>query len=181
MSKPTNKLVVVDELRFDGLRFKNRTETKGITIHCSASKPSQDWDAVDIDQMHRRQGWLCIGYHFVISRDGRIHLGRPTEARGAHCKNEGRNTTHIGICLVGGVAQNPVGHVPGSPWNGSNAEANFTEAQGESLRTLIDSLCIKYGLTRDDVEGHRDVAGVRKACPSFNVEEWKASGAFQLD
>jgi N-acetylmuramoyl-L-alanine amidase len=169
------------DLDFAGLRFKKRSATLGATVHCSATKPSQDFGAVDVDRMHRQRGFLCIGYHFIIDRNGVIHAGRPMDARGAHCKNGGRNDTHISVCLIGGVSERPKEHVPGSPWNGSDAESNFTPAQGESLGALLAFLKETYGFTDEAIEGHRDVPGVRKACPSFNIETFLNGGGFELD
>lgn len=169
------------DLDFTGLKFRMREETLGITVHCSASKPSQNWGAIEIDRMHRQRGWMCIGYHFVINRDGIIFAGRPMDARGAHCKNGLRNKTHLSICLTGGVSARPVAHVPGSPWNGSDAEANFTPSQGEALGSLLTFSKGVYGLTDGDIEGHRNVAGVRKACPSFSVRRFLAGEGFHLD
>lgn len=181
LPKTTQTLTMRSDLDFTGLRFKKRDGTLGITIHCSASKPNQKWGAVEVDRMHRANGWLCIGYHFVIDRDGVIHRGRPTDVRGAHCKHEGRNDTHVSVCLIGGVSARPKKHVPGSPWNGSDAECNFTPTQLTSLSALKDFLQDHYGLTDDDVEGHRDVRGVSKACPSFNVRKWVETGTASLD
>lgn len=182
MTNPTNKpLKWRSDLDFSGLRFKDRAVTNGITVHCSATKPSQDWGSVEIDRMHRELGWLCIGYHFVITRHGVIHAGRPMNVKGAHCRAGGRNDTHVSVCLIGGVSERPVAHVPGSPWNGSDAEANFTLSQGEALGALLDMLKGTYGLTDEDIEGHRDVPGVRKACPSFNVETFLNGEGFSLD
>lgn len=159
-----------------GLRFKRRAATLGITVHCSASRPSQDWGAKEVDRMHRQQGWLCIGYHFVIRRDGTIEEGRPVDAEGSHCRDGNRNKTHIGICLIGGVSENPQKHIPGNPWNGSDAEANQTPAQMLSLTRLIAHL----QKPAKSIEGHRDVPGVKKACPSFQVGEWLRSGKVVL-
>ena len=46
--------------------------------------------------------WSDIGYHDVIRRNGAIETGRPLEKPGAHAK--GHNQNAIGICLVGGKA-----------------------------------------------------------------------------
>ena len=173
-------LNIKHSLDFAGLRFKNRSRTLGATVHCSASRPSQDWDALDVDRMHRTQGWLCIGYHFVIDRHGTIHAGRPMDARGAHCKHGGRNATHVSVCLIGGVSQHPQEHVVGSPWNGSDAEANFTPRQGVALQLLLGGLKDHYRFTDQWIEGHRDVAGVQKACPSFDVKHFLGTGEFVL-
>ena len=53
-----------------------RQETKYIVIHCSQTRPSQKWGAKEIDRIHREKGWLKIGYHTVIKRDGIIEQGR---------------------------------------------------------------------------------------------------------
>lgn len=152
-----------------GLRFKSRLQTLGLTVHCSATRPSQDWGAAEVDRMHRAQGWLCIGYHFVIRRDGTIERGRPQGAVGSHCKDGGRNNTHLSVCLIGGVSEKPLSHKPGWPWNGSDSEMNFTAAQMASLKALSATFNLP-------LEGHRDVPGVKKACPSFDVKHWVATG-----
>ena len=53
-----------------------RKKTDYIFIHCSATKPSMDVDAKEIDRWHRARGFLKIGYHFVIKRDGTKEIGR---------------------------------------------------------------------------------------------------------
>ena len=125
--------------------------------------------------MHRLQGWLCIGYHAVIRRDGTVELGRPWDAVGSHCRDGGRNDTNVGICLIGGVSENPQKHRPGWPWNGSDSECNFTAEQMEALRLLIELVKRRYSkITK--IEGHREVPGVKKACPSFDVQHWLKTG-----
>ena len=68
---------------------------KEIIIHCSATREGRDYTVADIDRWHRERGFFCIGYHFVIYRDGSIHVGRSVEEVGAHCK--GHNTVSIGV------------------------------------------------------------------------------------
>lgn len=171
--------IVKTRVATPGLRFKNRASTTGITVHCSATSPSHDWGAVEVDRMHRAQGWLCIGYHYVIRRNGVVEEGRPVAAEGSHCKDGLRNRTNIGISLIGGVSEKPKAHVVGNPWNGSDAEANFTAEQMKSLTRLILKLKGDFP-TITSVEGHRDVKGVTKACPSFNVAHWIATGEVKL-
>ena len=69
-----------------------------IIIHCSATKEGRNFTVADIDRWHRERGMRCIGYHFVIYRDGSIHVGRAIEEVGAHCK--GHNSISIGICYI---------------------------------------------------------------------------------
>ena len=59
---------------------------KEIIIHCSATKEGRNYTVADIDRWHRERGFFCIGYHFVIYRDGSIHVGRSVEEVGAHAR-----------------------------------------------------------------------------------------------
>jgi N-acetyl-anhydromuramyl-L-alanine amidase AmpD len=111
-------------------------------------------DASVIDRWHREKGWLKIGYHYVINRDGSIEIGRETEAIGAHAK--GYNATSVGICLVGGLDDD------GEP------EDNFTEEQWNSLDLAVDGLVTRYPNAK--VIGHNNVSS--KSCPCFDVGEW---------
>ena len=56
--------------------FKVRKETKYIIVHCSATRPSQDFGVREIRQMHRERGFLDVGYHYIIKRNGDIENGR---------------------------------------------------------------------------------------------------------
>ncbi len=76
---------------------------KEIIIHCSATKEGRNFTVADIDRWHRELAMLCICYHFVIYRDGSIHVGRAIEEVGAHGK--GHNFNSIGICYIGGLSK----------------------------------------------------------------------------
>ncbi len=76
-----------------------------IIIHCSATPEGKSLSAEACRQDHiRHRGFRDIGYHFYITRDGEIHLGRPLEKVGAHCRNH--NTHSIGICYERGLDAN---------------------------------------------------------------------------
>lgn len=143
-----------------------RKKTDMIVIHCSATPASRNIGAAEINMWHKDKGWSGCGYHIVIRRDGfaESHVdgypARPIKDIGAHA--EGFNSHSIGICLVGGV------NAGGAP------EANFTDAQYNTLQALIESFKAIYP-SISKVVGHRDLPGVHKACPSFDVAEWMAS------
>lgn len=118
-----------------------------------------DIDADTIRKWHRDRGWRDIGYHHVIKRDGTLEIGRPPMAVGAHAK--GFNQVSVGICLIGGI------DVMGDP------DANFTRAQYNRLEKLLRAL--KQAYPEAAVVGHRDLPGVNKACPSFDVKAWWAN------
>lgn len=109
-----------------------------------------------IRRWHLNRGFRDIGYHYVIRRDGVVETGRPLEQVGAHAKPW--NTGSIGICMVGGIDRR------GKP------ESNFTVKQWAALPRQVRKLLNQYpGVS---VIGHRDVPGVKKACPSFDVKTW---------
>jgi len=129
-------------------------EINRIIVHCSATPPSMDIGVMEIDQWHRDRGFNSIGYHFVIRRDGTREQGRDIKLAGAHAK--GHNQDSIGICLVGGID------------GAGKSEANFTFMQYITLSTIISEIRNFHG----DIEvlGHRDLEGVNKDCPCFNVK-----------
>ena len=131
-------------------------DVKYLVVHCSATPPNRDIGRVELDRMHRDRGFVCIGYHKVIRRDGTVEDGRPLTQRGAHV--EDWNHCSIGICLVGGVDSK------------LKPEANFTESQMASLDVLLEQLRKQF--PNAVTQGHRDFPNVNKACPSFNVKHW---------
>lgn len=137
---------------------KKRTKTDFIAVHCSATTEKMNIGAADIDKWHRQRGWACIGYHYVIRRDGTVEQGRDEAVIGAHV--EGWNAASVGICMAGGVDANDV----------SKAVNNFTPAQFESLKKLLGELKTRYPKAK--IQGHRDFPKVAKACPSFDVKAW---------
>lgn len=137
---------------------KKRESTDYIAIHCSATGPKQNIGAKDIDKWHRAKGWACIGYHYVIRRDGTVEEGREEGVIGAHVENWNHNS--LGICLVGGVDANDI----------TKAVDNFTHEQMEALKVLLKKLKEKY--PKAHIQGHRDFPKVAKACPSFDVAKW---------
>ena len=126
-----------------------------------------DIGVAEIRRMHRARGMLREGYNFVIRRNGVLETGRGWDAIGAHARDGGHNRFSLGVCLIGGVSENPLKHVPGNPWNGSDAEDNFTHEQKLTLFAFIKETWRRYG--RIPFIGHRDIPGVSKACPSFSV------------
>lgn len=135
---------------------KKRKTTDHIVVHCAATPPDMDIGRREIDRWHRGRGFLGIGYHFVIRRNGDIEKGRELEAIGAHAR--GFNNRSIGICLVGGVDEH------------NKPQDNFTEEQKKNLALLIDQMLTIWPDCK--VVGHRDLPGVQKACPSFDVGPW---------
>lgn len=128
-----------------------RTITE-IIVHCSATPEGKDYTVADIDCWHRQRGFAQIGYHYVVYRDGSVHVGRQESQIGAHCV--GHNTISIGVCYIGGLTA-----------DGKHPKDTRTEAQKAALLKLLKELKAKY--PRAVIHGHRDFA--TKACPSFDA------------
>ena len=123
-----------------------------IIIHCSATAEGKDFTVADIDRWHRARGFDCIGYHYIIYRDGSVNLGRPVDRVGAHCFGQNRHS--IGICYIGGCAS-----------NGKTPKDTRTPEQKEAIRQLVADLKEVYPMAT--VHGHYEFAN--KACPSFKI------------
>lgn len=122
---------------------RNKTE-KIIFHHCAKSI----WSPEDINEFHKERGFIGIGYHYYIRKDGSIYKGRSEDAIGAHTKGENYNS--IGICLEG------------------NFEIeNITEEQRESLTNLSLYIINKYEIK--DMKGHRYYT--ETLCPGKNFDE----------
>jgi len=133
-----------------------RNKTDYIVVHCAATKPSMDIGADTIRDWHvNGNGWRDIGYHLVIRRDGSVEKGRDINDSGAHAA--GYNSKSIGLCLVGGMAED------------NSAENNFTAQQWTSLLATVKELEVDFPNAK--VIGHNEIS--EKECPSFDVQKWK--------
>ena len=130
----------------------NKRNIKELIVHCSATPEGKDYSVDTIRQWHLQRGFSDIGYHYVIYRDGSIHIGRDESIIGAHCT--GHNTNSIGVCYIGGCAS-----------DGKTPKDTRTTEQKQSLVKLLKELKTKY--PQASVHGHRDFAN--KACPSFDA------------
>ena len=73
-----------------------RTKTMYIVLHHRAG----NGDVMSIHKDHQiNRGWLGIGYHFYIRKDGCIYCGRPVEMVGAHSPDA--NNISVGVCFEG--------------------------------------------------------------------------------
>lgn len=130
----------------------NTRKIKEIIVHCSATPEGKDYSVDTIRKWHLQRGFSDIGYHYIIYRDGSIHIGRDESIIGAHCK--GHNSNSIGVCYIGGCAS-----------DGKTPKDTRTTEQKQSLDKLLKELKAKY--PQASIHGHRDFSS--KACPSFDA------------
>ncbi|NOQ22104.1 MAG: hypothetical protein GQ565_05575 [Candidatus Aegiribacteria sp.] len=128
-------------------------KVNSLVIHHSATATGS---ARVFRALHRAvNGWIDIGYHFVIgngtlSFDGEIEPGRPVWSVGAHAREHNRDS--IGICLVGNFCE-------------TSPTAKQMASLTDLLRKLLKDLC----LSRSGILLHRDVPGCRTECPGDNL------------
>jgi len=125
-----------------------------IVLHCSATVEGKEYSVDTIRSWHTAKGWSDIGYHYLISLDGCVGIGRPIDKQGAHVRGHNKDT--IGICYVGGVNAD------------LKPKDTMTPEQEDTFRSLVASIRTLFG---EDItiHGHNEFSS--KACPSFIVKE----------
>lgn len=140
---------------------------KKIVVHCTGEPAN----AKRNKEYYRKfffevQGWKHFGYHAIVYQDGTWERLQPrpiatedggfitydTLANGA----QGHNWDSLHIAYVGGI--DPVTKKPSD---------TRTQEQKKTLRAIIGVWKIDYKI--DIVVGHRDLPGVKKACPCFDA------------
>ena len=124
--------------KWNGALTKRRSTTRIILHHAAASKCT----AQQIHSWHLANGWVGIGYHFFVRKDGSVYRGRPETAVGAHAGNN--NYDSIGICFEGNFMTE-----------------TMSEAQKRAGQELVQYLKDKYGISK--VQKHSDVNAT--GCP----------------
>jgi MYXO-CTERM domain-containing protein len=106
------------------------------------------------------QGWCDIGYHFLVSVDGRLWEGRSIELLGTHVASH--NSGNIGISFIGCF------HTSGcSDWTPFVPPDGMVDAGGSLVRVLSGL----YGIpvNSSTVIGHRDHSGATTSCPGDHL------------
>jgi N-acetylmuramoyl-L-alanine amidase len=130
---------------------------KYIVLHHSAGPITQTAEA--INEYHKRK-WNFksslggyAGYQYIIEKNGRATQWRADNEMGAH--TIGRNHDSIGICVVG--------------WFDKGHDKLPTEKQQEALSELLNKKMTEYSIPKKNILFHRDVQGVTKSCPGYNI------------
>tara|TARA_R110000764_G_scaffold162869_1_gene250180 strand:- start:3268 stop:3672 length:405 start_codon:yes stop_codon:yes gene_type:complete len=125
-----------------------------IIVHCTATPEGRDVTVGEIRTWHLARNFSDVGYHYLITLNGTVEVGRPESKVGAHVS--GHNKDSIGIAYAGGMDKSY-----------KNPKDTRTHPQKEALTWLIKELKDRYpGST---VHGHNEYSN--KACPSFNVAD----------
>lgn len=126
---------------------KPTREIEKVFLHCSASDNSKHDNVETIWKWHvEKNKWRDIGYHFIITKNGKIHKCRNIETiPSAQIRH---NTGAIAICLTG--------------------ENNFSQKQFNSLKGLCVEIDELYE-SNITFHGHCEVSN--KLCPVFDYKK----------
>ncbi|WP_288479622.1 N-acetylmuramoyl-L-alanine amidase [uncultured Clostridium sp.] len=144
--KVNNSLNIIEtNFNWNGELDLTNKPKKLVMHHIEASRPGSTIPVTDIHNWHLSNGWTGIGYHFYVTKDGKVYRGRPENAVGAHAK--GVNAESIGIAV-----------------EGKYDVENMPEAQKKSVINLGKYLTEKYNI--NTIVKHKDVNPTD--CPGKN-------------
>lgn len=132
-----------------------------ITIHHTATPADRPGERVRAIRDHhvRINGWSDIGYHLLVGEDGSLWFGRPLAIQGAHVK--GLNERNIGLAFIDDFAAGP--------------RREPSAAALETARAVLDILARTYGVPRERIYFHRDLAATE--CPG----SWDKQKLFEVE
>jgi N-acetylmuramoyl-L-alanine amidase len=124
-----------------------------LVIHCTATRQDATIKAIQ-DYWKNTLGWKNPGYHIIIDAAGIPHrLATDSQV----CNGvSGHNSNSVHVSYIGGVDAS------------GKAIDNRTPQQKQTLLNLLKEWRKLY--PNAVIQGHRDFAGVRKDCPSFNAK-----------
>ena len=135
--------------------FMSPDSVSYLIIHCSATREDRDYTPEQLKHDHLQRGFIDVGYHFYIRKDGSVTQHRRLNEVGAHCRPF--NRCSIGICYEGGLDEH------GLPCD------TRTRAQTCRLDVLLYELHRLFPKAK--IVGHRDLPGTApKSCPCLDTQ-----------
>lgn len=125
-----------------------------LVVHDSNTTVRQNLTASDIQVYRMGLGYLDIGFHCVIRRDGEVSQGVPIDEAGTHTTRF--DTKSVGILLVGGKTTR------GRP------SCNYTKPQLAALKATLVHL--KPSFPNAAIVGAGELLG--GTSPHFNVSDF---------
>lgn len=108
----------------------------------------------------REKDWPDLPYHFLITPDGTIYEGRPTEYE-PETNTSYDVTGHLGVQLYGNFE-----------------EQRVSPAQMDALVRLTAWLLQEFELKSDSIGGHDDQPGANTVCPGRDLARYLHDGSF---
>ena len=146
-------------------------ELKRLVIHCTATREGREVSGDEIRRWHTSpkskggRGWKQVGYSDLIHLNGGVEnlvpYNEDQKADPWEVTNgaAGYNSTSRHVVYVGGYAI-----------DGFTTKDTRTAAQKKALEKYVRAFVRQH--PQAEVVGHRDLPGVAKACPCFDVKRW---------
>jgi hypothetical protein len=123
----------------------------------AAAETCRSWQSYHMDS----NGWNDIGYHFLVDGLGRIYLGRPSDAMGAHVLNQNSNRVGINFMQDGRYYGLTLGQK-------RTLKKLFKYPHHKLALPALKDLARHPG-DRWGVFGHREVPGQSTECPGDKI------------
>ena len=125
-----------------------------IIIHCSATREDRDYSVEQLKRDHLARGFIEVGYHYYVRKDGTVTQHRRLNEVGAHCRPF--NRCSIGVCYEGGLDA-----------NGKPKDTRTILQRGSLTGLLLD---LRRRFPKAVIRGHNEMPGaIPKACPCFKA------------
>lgn len=147
---------------------------KYLVLHCTATPEGREVSSKEIRHWHTDpvkkggRGWKQVGYTDLFHLDGTVERlvknNEDAEVDPWEVTNgaAGYNSVSRHVVYAGGLAK-----------DGKTAKDTRTVAQLKAMTDYVRNFHERF--TQIKIVGHRDLPGVTKACPSFDVKAWLES------
>lgn len=147
---------------------------KYLVLHCTATSEGREVSSKEIRHWHTDpvkkggRGWKQVGYTDLFHLDGTVERlvknNEDAEVDPWEVTNgaAGYNSVSRHVVYAGGLAK-----------DGKTAKDTRTVAQLKAMTDYVRNFHERFPQIK--IVGHRDLPGVTKACPSFDVKAWLES------
>ena len=147
---------------------------KYLVLHCTATPEGREVSSKEIRHWHTDpvkkggRGWKQVGYTDLFHLDGTVERlvknNEDAEVDPWEVTNgaAGYNSVSRHVVYAGGLAK-----------DGKTAKDTRTAAQLKAMTAYVGDFHERFPQIK--IVGHRDLPGVNKACPSFDVKAWLES------
>lgn len=147
---------------------------KYLVLHCTATPEGREVSSKEIRHWHTDpvkkggSGWKQVGYTDLFHLDGTVERlvknNEDAEVDPWEVTNgaAGYNSVSRHVVYAGGLAK-----------DGKTAKDTRTAAQLKAMTDYVRNFHERFPQIK--IVGHRDLPGVTKACPSFDVKAWLES------
>jgi N-acetylmuramoyl-L-alanine amidase len=125
--------------------------------HTGTNRPT-----VDLATLRRAMGGARVSSHYLLAPSGTVYQLVPDD----------KAAWHAGVSSLRGVTEPSINarSIGIEITNDGTGQTPFTEAQYLALEQLVPYLARTYGVPKENILGHRDVAPGRKTDPADNFD-----------